>query len=362
MWSGDLALSILIFSAMSVVVFMLVTNAFDDTSLDDVTLQATNGARYLSEEGFPRHWVADDVIRVGILSEGEVSLRKLSELVTLPVADLRSKLRVTDHFVLYATNGSGTVIPLSGACSLGDIVIAHNESNSSLRVLAVVHNVSGEYPVVSGVASRVNLTISTMDSAIDILDRYDIIIIEGNISADVKGSPDLFSFMLSSALKRGVTLVILGDPGTGFAGLLVNQSAAASLQFSVDDGTALGFPTSEEVLFPSTMIPVALPPSGAFISHYASIATTDVGDDAAVTYLYDDSRVYYLGTTIGTATSGPLSEDLLIEGLSEMAVPSTPVCDRLVIPSDATDVSHASRLLPLHDDILTLHLVVWRTP
>lgn len=347
-WSGDFAISILIFSAAALIAFTLIINAFDDRSYEDVRKQASDSAALLGGDGYPQHWTAGDVIRAGLASDGVLSLRKADELAALNADDLKSALRVSDNLYVYVTGQDG-VIGIFGSCGIGDIASAGMPGNDTLPAMAIA-----SAPVLSAAAGIVP---TVGDDAFYNLTQQDVVIIEGAIISGLADAEIMRLFQ--DAARRGMTFIIVGDPGIPILGVRTNATPIAGL--TVDgDGERLGFSQGEALTVSGTF--AALDPANvtadASVRNYAPIATVG-GKDVYAAWLYGDARVWYLATTDGTHANGTAIIDTLANATQGMVEVSRPVCGAAPVP-DAEQLAMHKRMIVHHDQLLELNVLVWR--
>lgn len=345
-WSSDFTMSLLIFTIASLIAFTMIVNTIDERDYEEVRMQASSAAALLAGEGHPAHWMNGSVIRAGMLSDGRLSLRKATELAGLSEQDLRMALRTTDDIYIYFTNSSNGTVSLFGACGVGDASAASTARNETLPSVAIVgdsHPVSDLLPV----AQRSDDAIGNM--------TQDVVIVEGGISSNLSDTE--IRRVFDVVARRGLTFIVLGDPGIPILGIDVNASDADSL--TVDDGGEELLLTPGEELNVSGTIPTINAPLGEAVGNYRQIAASDQGAIAYATWTYHDARVWYLATTAGTHDDGRDLQLTVVNATRDMITVPRPACGPVQLP-DAEQVAIHTRTMTHHDELLRMHVLVWR--
>lgn len=76
-------------------------------------------ADMLNDDGFPTNWDENSVVKIGLLSDGELNITKLASINSLDYEAVKAKLGVTSDFVIQFSNNNGSIVSLEG-CSVGD--------------------------------------------------------------------------------------------------------------------------------------------------------------------------------------------------------------------------------------------------
>lgn len=345
-WSSDFTMSLLIFTIASLIAFTMIVNTIDERDFEEVRMQASSAAALLAGEGYPAHWTNDTVIRAGLLADERLSLRKAAELAKLEDHDLRMVLRTTDDTYVYFTNASNDTAPVFGACGVGSAAATSTALNQTLPALAIVgasHPVSDLLPI----AQR-------SDDALYDNMTQDVIIIEDSISSNLSDAE--IKRIFDDIAERGMTFVVLGDPGIPILGIDVNSSDASLL--TVAEGGELLLLPGEELTVSGT-IPTINVPAGEPINNYQEIAVSDAGSVAYATWTYHDARIWYLATTAGTHADGRDLRSTLVNATRDMITVPRPACGPVLLP-DAEQVAVHTRTLAHHDELLHMHVLVWR--
>jgi hypothetical protein len=341
-WSSDFGLSLFIFSVATIIAFTMLTNILQKDSYDDVRREAAAAAELLMSTGYPVYWTNSTIIRAGVSSENTLSLRKMRELHSMDVPSLRRTLRINDEFYIYLTNESGAVASMYGGCGMGTVSVASIAQNRSLPAIA---RINGAHPVVD----QVTVAEYTTDDFFSNFTSQDVIIIEGNLSTTISRAEVALHF--SNAAKRGITFVIIGDPGVPILGLRINTTNVTNLSVVAP---MLNLTVGETLVVEGTY-PTIEAASAPEVSEYTPVA---VGEKAFyATWIYQDARVWYFASTEGTRSGEAL---LLHLGnvTHDMVHTSQPDC-QLFVP-DAKQVALYTRTLPYHDHLMTMNVLVWR--
>jgi hypothetical protein len=351
-WSVDFAMSLVIFIAASAIAYTMIANTLGEDEFAQVSDQAITAADMLAGEGYPLYWSNETVIRAGLVSDGHLSLRKATELAKAPAPQLRTQLRITDNAYIYFTNASNATVAVFSQCGVGMTSVNSTARNQSLSVLGFS---TGSWGVVSGA----NITASS-PAALANLSRSDVIVLEGNISATFAGnfSTQQAQLWIEDAARRGVTIFVIGDPGFSLLGIKVNVTPVTSIAVQGQAGLPLGFATNDAVTVASNLSTIEIP-SSAHVQNFTTIGLSNLGKVAYASWLYDDALVWYVASGSGSATSGTTAA-ILSGAINRSVVVSRPVCDNLTLPSAKQVATHA-RTIVYHDQLLTMHVVTWRS-
>jgi hypothetical protein len=349
-WSADFTFSLIIFSAATLIAFTIIVNTLDDREYDEVRAQAVNAAALLAREGYPVHWQAADVLRAGIVSDDRLSLRKATALAEVEEIRFRQALRITDRAYIYFTNSSNTTIPVFGRCGIGDLVVSTTPRNISLPAVGIS---SGPNPIIDAA----NVTLALAGAALGNLSAQDVIIIEGPIAPDLSGKRT--TFLLHDAARRGITIVIIGDPGLPVLGIEVNATDASSLEVQGASGGPLLL-SSDEVLELGALVTIPTIEQPTDVIGFTSVALTDEGKIAYATWIYGDARVWYLATVEGQHQDGRDLTLTLGNATRQMVTVAWPECGAVQTP-DADQVTVQRRTIAHHDGLLQLNVLTWRS-
>lgn len=349
-WTLDFTLGLVLFSAAAILAYSMITNAVSDRQYEEVLVQAEDAAELLAGEGYPTEWTNDTVLRAGLNSDRQLSLRKTGELSKLTEDQLRKSLRATDSIYVYATNRSGAVQGIFGECGLGDLSQAEIENNKTLRAMAIA---PGGHPF----SDLLDITIYDNASAYSDLRNQDIIILEGNLS----NNTDIFDAQIvqsiNDAAEKGITIIIVGDPGVPVVGVDVNVSLAEELQVQGNAGWTLNL-SENEILNVTGQIATIDMPVG--VAAYETIALSNEGKIAYATWVYDGARVWYLAETAGKREDDSDLRLALANATKSMITVPWPDCDEPEPPAHAKQVAHHSRTIAYHDELITLRVLAWR--
>ena len=346
-WAIDLGISLVLFTVAVLITYQLLENTIDDTGYEDVRAQAIAAADLLAGTGYPATWTNGTVIRAGLASDGVLSLRKAGELARLTDNGLRQALRATDRTVIITENASGGIEPVFGACALGDTSITETPQNRTLPALAIAR---APHPVSDGV----NASVLENDTAYAVIDDYDVILIEGNLADGSERTPAQIAREFDAIARRGVTIVVVGDPGVPILGIIVNRTNATTITVT-DPELASRLPAAVINLSGET-IPTINVPQGA---DNRSLAVTEDGATAFATWITGDARVHYYATSDGAFADGSSWLGALRNITQDRISVPRPACDELVLP-DAIQVARHDRKIAHHDKVLTLRVIAWR--
>jgi hypothetical protein len=359
MWSLDLIVSLVIFSVALLLTYTMAGNVFGASDYEDVRDEAAIAASLLSGTGYPQHWSSQSVIRAGIVADDRLSLRKAHELGSLSAQQARTRLRITDSFSVQLLNESDGVVPAFGRCSIGDSLPSTLPHNASLPSLALSLSAGG---VSQLVANGTNMTVYRNESAYDRMHAADVILLEGNISGNT--TPDEAVLALAEQARRGITIIIVGNPTVGLLGAQPTVMNATTLLVQGAAGAPLGLGVNETLNVSADDSPRAIGviavPSGQEVGNYEEIARLPSGEIAYATWTYGDARVWYLATADGLRQNGTNLTVSLAGAMRSMIVVSWPDCALAQAPQDARQVAHYDRRIMHHDAPLTMRTIVWR--
>jgi hypothetical protein len=320
-------------------------NALGQQEYEDARQQAIGAAALLAGEGYPAQWVSETVIRAGVMSNDRLSLRKIDELSRMDPLDIRKALRTTDKTYVYFTK-DGETIGIFGLCGVGDTTVNATPRNGSINAIAIAAQGAA-------FSSRLNITMAADDSVYSNLSQQDLVIIDGAISTNI--SDDEIARNAHDAARNGMMFVILGDPGVSLLGVVVNATTPGTIDI-VNDGFSL---QSGEQLAVAGAISTIDIPSGAAVANFEIIAETPDGKPAYATWTYGDAKVWYFATAQGQYANGTAVIDTLGNATSELLRVQRPLCANITLP-DAEQVATHTRTIAHHDELLDMHVLVWR--
>jgi hypothetical protein len=264
-------------------------------------------------------------------------------------------VRATDNVVFTIRNATDGIEAIFGTCTIGDLSTLETPANHALPAIAIVRD-----PHL--VADGTNATQYESDAAYDALDAYDTIIIEGNLTQGTARSSVQIARDLAAAAQHGITVLIIGDPGTTVLGVSVNRSNATSVTVTGAQAALIGLPLGLVNLSGGAPVPIPtiIPPTASETDNWEILGTTDSGAVAIATWTYEDARVFYVATSTGTLANSTTLVDALRAGAKSRIIVSWPQCAEATLPADATAIARYDRALAYHDKILTLRVIVWR--
>jgi hypothetical protein len=341
--SSDFVFSLIIFTAASILAFTMATNTLVNREHEEVVMQAETAGALLSTEGYPEHWTSDDVLRAGLRSGDQFSLRKAGELQGLSPSDLKQALRITDEVYVYVTDGTNDTQSVFGSCGIGNLTVNETPRNVTLPAVAII---SGPHPI----SDMTNATQRADDALYSNISAQDVIIIEGNITSNLSRSQ--VQAALEEASRRGTQIIIIGNPGIPAFGVDVNESTVSDLQI-INDG--FGF-TAGETITVSGILPTLNVPGNPRVTKFMPL--TNGTNAAYATWLYDDARVWYFASAAGTR-SGVSVQDIIGEGARSAVTIERPLCGNITLP-EAEQIAVHTRTLAYHDELLQINVIVWR--
>jgi hypothetical protein len=349
-WAADFAVSLLIFTAASVLAYTLISNALQNDEYQQVAAEAQVAANIVASEGYPAHWSNGTVIRAGLMSDGHLSLRKARELSSLDQQRLRSALRITDDAYVYVTNSSNDLVPVFSECGAGMAAMTSSPHNLTLPAAAI-----------STGAQTLNITGAPQyspDEAYRNLSAFDVLVIDGNISSNTTSAQQAALYLEEVSL-RGITVIIIGDPGIPVFGVRVNSTSVSNVTIQGDAGQGLGFAPDEQINVSSTVATIETP-EGDAVSAYVPIGIANSTKAAYATWVYHDARVWYFASPLGTRPDGTNVTPLLGQSARSMVTVPWPMCAQAAAPPNAKQVAIYRRTMPYHGQLLTLNVLVWR--
>ncbi|HIH24932.1 TPA: hypothetical protein HA251_07905 [Candidatus Woesearchaeota archaeon] len=347
-WSSDLAVSSVIFVGVCLLASTIITQIVRDDQFADVRGQASVLAELLVREGYPAHWTADDIIKVGIASEHRMSPRKLQELALLDNATLRRAARVRDDFYIYISDDHNITIPIAGSCGIGDLVVASISNTTLLDAAAIVGPSSPVADSVAALAPRIPLESNQ---------SHEVLILEGLVFN--ASSASTAATLLDMIARRGITIFIIGDPGASVLGVRTNATPVDNITLVGGTGGRIVFPSSGVVSVSGTMDTIDTPDAEA-VTHYSTIAIASSGKAAYATWLFHDSRVWYFASSDGILDDGTAVIDHLSNATRSVINASSPSCSPPSFP-DAEQMVLYTRAMPYRGEIVYVNAAVWRS-
>jgi len=358
-WSTDLMLSLFIFTIAAVVAYTIISNIVVDDEFEVVRAQAATAAELLVHDGYPQHWTAGDVLKVGITADGRLSLRKAHELGLLQYSDVRRRLRVNDDVYIYFTDAANNTVPVFGRCGVGGITVPTASNTTILPAAAIV---GASHHLSDLVAANVTLPMAGYEALASGIAEREVVIVESSTLLPATAGDAAVRFARASL--RGMTFVVVGDPGAGILGIVVNSTPTTRLTVQGTAGQGVGFALDEPLTvsgtIPTIETPGAAPAVDAAVSDLSVIALSSTGKIAYASWLYNDARVWYFATLDGLNTDGTPLADIIANATISMVRPQWPSCGAVDVPANARQVAIYDRVLPYHDRLLTAHVIVWR--
>ncbi|MCA9485550.1 MAG: hypothetical protein KC506_01770, partial [Nanoarchaeota archaeon] len=106
----------------------------DEDNYDSLRNEASSIANSLMSEGSPSNWDKDNVIRIGLLSEGRIDEGKWSEFGDVPYQTAKGLFRVIDDFYVYFGDDVGDRVGMylddsnESVVRVTRVVVRNNES------------------------------------------------------------------------------------------------------------------------------------------------------------------------------------------------------------------------------------------
>ena len=124
MWIADLVISVIMFTAASLVAFTIILNSFSlGSNFDSVKKDAVRISEYILSEGTPIDWNETNLIRPGFLSDNRINETKVyrgMNLTNSSYGAVKSLLQTQNDFMVVFKNSTGQIIPFQDYCSFGD--------------------------------------------------------------------------------------------------------------------------------------------------------------------------------------------------------------------------------------------------
>ncbi len=360
-WSLDYSLAFFLF----LVAFLLAISVLARTVLraDDFP-ELHDGTEALGEHlmgtGYPEYWRLDNLVSVGLLSDGKLSMRKTESLLALTETDYEASkgfLNTRHEWALSFEDGNGTIIPIADQCVIGSPEVTQDRTPSERGRSIGYYGTSNR--LLSNLTGR-NVTVSTPASLADFLDSlpsYEIAILE---EPELETAEHPYDAEKAEALegfvREGGILFIIGE---------LNLTEAFSLNLTLVNTTAdaLSQATNDTFLNLSGVVSGITEDGWALKEHgeyrYERLAALGDGRDYAARFSYGDGDVYFLGGLNGSMndTGEPLL-GRVGRSIAAQAGTATASCAGLELP-DARNRIAVRRLVAFHGKILILTIYAW---
>jgi hypothetical protein len=269
---------------------------------------------------------------------------------------LRTTLRVKDRIFVYL-NDSTAIAPVFGSCGVGDAVnITETPGDRTLPTIAMVGATHG---FSDRVHALTNITLADYATLSESFPQQDIIIIESGAVPQAYAADA--AIRLDTAARRGTTFIIVGDPGASVLGVSVNSSDTTNLFVQDDEGSPLGLSGNETLVLSGHIPTIETPVSTDVpIADYRPIALASSGKVAYASWLYDDAKVWYIASVDGQNSMGVGLDTVIGDATSAMVQVDWPSCNGTISFPDAAQVVSYTRIVPYHDTLMTMHVLVWR--
>jgi len=125
MWIVDLIMSVLVFTAASIIAFTIIMNSFSTGSqFDDARKDAVKISEYLLSEGTPVDWNETNLVKPGFISYNRLNSTKAYKGMnmtnsTYDLVKSLLQLEAEDDFMAVFINSSGAIVPFQDYCSFG---------------------------------------------------------------------------------------------------------------------------------------------------------------------------------------------------------------------------------------------------
>ena len=135
MWIGDVALSIILFTAACIIAFGIVMNSFSQGSeFSEVRSDASKISEFLMSDGIPSDWNQSSIIRPGILTSNRINHTKVQAAMALSNSSyslMQASLQTGHDFAVTVEDRNGQMISFDGYCVIGKQGSITNGTNSS---------------------------------------------------------------------------------------------------------------------------------------------------------------------------------------------------------------------------------------
>ncbi len=368
LWTLDYIIGFSLFLiALFLSIHYLVAEAAQHDSFATVLHSTERLSEQLMSTGYPTDWRSDDVVTVGLLTDGRYSPRKAASLLdrfrTDPGAT-RQLLGTPYDFSLVISERNGTIIPISDHCSIGTATQTRTPRTRTLAT-AYYHRGTSDYaPAINDLNGTV-YTGNELSTLLNSLDEYELVLLENPDLASIRQPYDAQkAALLARFVRRGGTLVIIGK---------LNLSEAWNLTtYPAPPGDAHGTDSNDTVLSNNTffnLTNLTLTGLGASarsinttgLRRYETIAKDANSTSFAAHFTHGDGDVYYLGGTTGTINeTGEALLPHLLRALSSAARQASAQCTAVTPPvNESRHLVTVKRLLPYKGRLLTLTITQW---
>ena len=360
-WSLDYSIGFFLFLiALLLAISVLARTVLRANDFPELHDGAEALGEHLMGTGYPTYWRLDNLVSVGLLTDGKLSMRKAERLLTLADADYEASkgfLNTRHEWALSFEDGNGTIVPIADACVIGSPDVIQD------RTLSTRNRSIGHYGTSDRLLSNLtgaNITLSnpaTLSDFLDNLSRYEIAILEEPMLGTAKHPYDAEKAQaLEAFVRQGGILLLIGDLNLTEAFnlnlTLVNTTTEAFSQATNDTflnltGTISGITEDEWALKKQDEY------------RYERLAALGDGRDYAARFSYGDGDVYFLGGLNGTMNAtGESLFGRISRSLAEQSETVTATCGGLELP-DARNRIAIRRLLAYRGKILIMTIYAW---
>ncbi len=370
-WSFDYMIGSLLF----LFTLLIVISALGRTVLlPDSFAEVTGSVEALSEqllaEGYPRHWRQGNVTALGLLTDGELSMRKAEHLAAIITDDYgasKTLLNARYDYAVTLRHRNGTVLPVATSCVLGsdDVTVT---ANATTRRLDVGYYAGpGSAQSLDDAVEALNGTTmqdDELEAFLATIRRRELVILEApNLAVTAPPYDDEKADLLEAFVARGGTLLLIGN---------VNLPEAFSLNLTLVGAlapvptTANGTAVTDSLLNLTGLEVTGIPATAYALNRsdqqqYESLAQLPDGHDYAARFTHGDGTVYYLG---GLDGSIPATGETLLaaveRGVNRTATPPSVSCADVELPvGDAKQLVVVRRLVAYRGEIITLTVAAW---
>jgi len=344
---------------------LLVRTAFRENTFDAVRRSAESASQQLMGTGYPSSWRTDDVLSVGLLTDGRLSVRKAERLAALASEDYdrtRQLLNTPYQYAITFQERNGSLRQIAGGCRIGSTAATEQKTVNKEVIPIAYYTRSNGTQLLSSLLASLNATHYSDDELAGMLENlsdYRLVVLEnpslGGIASpyDAQKAQDLESYVAD-----GGTLLLIGDPGLPELfdlNLTAVNGSGNSAASTGENDTLLNLSglTVDDV-------------DGSLLTagdeqRYRTLDNVTPLLDHAATFVVGDGDVTFLGGLGGTINqTGESLLDHVSEQLNASAFVDVADCQSVEVPSaSAQNLVAIRRLVADRGRILIMTLYVW---
>lgn len=370
MWSVDYTIALLLFMGVFLLGVKLIVINLHDTTFELLAQQADSASEQLASTGYPRFWTHEPVaqiVRAGLITDARLSEQKLLRFANLTYAEQKSRLGLTDDFLIELRNNSGAIVGVREHCAIGAIgepFVSITYENEYWAPLPNAYFYNENNLLEPNIPAKYETAIYTnatgqpdnLSAMLDALDTTKVLLME-NPRLGTWDELTLAQILLELErfVLHGGHLLLTGNVTRDFLGVHQNRTPEKT---HTDLGIKDPFFDLAGASITNTGINYTLVNKEA--NNFVKLSEYPNGDAGVVRWTIGDGRVYYLPSL--DVDDKPAWNAIVIDAVSSLINVSMTNCTDVVIDESGLEhLVNIERFAIYEREPTTLRLYVWRS-